>query len=492
MMKKVKKANGNNIEPPAPQKRFGQDLTNAYFFTPKNNNQRVAVVKKIHQLKNKRSSNTNNNNITNKTTNIKTKVTEEQQPSLTMMLRKYVQLKNYNSNDKIKYEKEFQQVCKQIQIHGNIGKFPLSKIFIVSDKPMKRNKKQRLAQRKKIIMEIQGDLQIMINGRKKDDDNIRNITSTYWTTDDEGDYVYHDKTTNKVITHTEFYKRYNQYIFADRKTIKAAKALEKKEKEQEEKEEELLKTPMPKSNVNDVSIENNNNKKNDNQKNTTTLSLLDQKLIQSVKDEYHASLEDAEKDCWKVIKDAMDKYEEQCIALKANMEKQMELIHNNSNTNTTQNNHSNNNEKEETTFTTPYDETKNKMNAVITPQSSSSSLSSTSTSSSSSSTTNTFKNIKKEDNEDNDGEEEGNNTFKALAKSTLDIKKNRKKNEKLRRRSIVSLSEKKFKRRDRRKSIANNNMIKHELEDIDDSEEDNVTLGGYQHNYSSDSSDSDW
>ena len=80
----------------------------------------------------------------------------------------------------------------------------------------------------------------------------------------------------------------------------------------------------------------------------------------------------------------------------------------------------------------------------------------------------------------------------ALAKSTLDIKKNRKKNEKLRRRSIVSLSEKKFKRRDRRKSIANNNMIKHELEDIDDSEEDNVTLGGYQHNYSSDSSDSDW
>ena len=35
-------------------------------------------------------------------------------------------------------------------------------------------------------------------------------------------------------------------------------------------------------------------------------------------------------------------------------------------------------------------------------------------------------------------------------------------------------------------------MIKHDLEDIDDSEEDNVTLGGYQHNYSSDSSDSDW
>jgi hypothetical protein len=504
-------------EKPPSGKRFGKDLTNAYFFTTPNtknnyNNkiqpQGKKIFKKVNILNSQEPGNSKPN-VTRKRSskNLKHHINESciQKPtsSLVKLLRKYVNLKNYNKTDKRKYEVEFKNVCVQLQAKDNIGKFPLSNTFIDDNKPLKLNKQQRQAQRKNIIMAIQSDLQIMINGRKKDEENIRTKTSTYWTTDEEGDYVYHDKTTKAMISHTEFYNRYCQSIFVTKTTkTKIPENMETLKQQMDNHQEKSLPPPPSKLNLKNFAIKNHVKEAvvDNNDKTTTVeLSILDKQLIKAVKEEYTASLEDAERDCWSIIKDAMEKYEEKCAALKENMEKQMELIHSHKNI-------EGNNcikihfDSKSTVYTrTPEQfkissERKNKNN-LVTPQSSSSSTSCSSLSSSSpdnsifskatTSATTTGVIV-------NHGNEES-NTFQALAKSTLDIKNNRKKKEKLRRRSIVSLPKKRLNREDRRKSLAtNSNILKNHLNHLhDDSEDDDTPFDEEFQNYS-DSSDSDW
>ena len=97
---------------------------------------------------------------------------------------------------------EFQGVCSKIKVGNKIGKFPLCCRLERQTDSIILNKRQRMAQRKKVITEIQDDLQIMISGRKKEEDNIKSKTSAYWTNNDEGDFLYYDKVTEQAISPT--------------------------------------------------------------------------------------------------------------------------------------------------------------------------------------------------------------------------------------------------------------------------------------------------
>ena len=92
---------------------------------------------------------------------------QNSEEELRLLIREYVSLKNRSTGDKCVVAEEFQGVCSKIKVGNKIGKFPLCCSLEQQRDSIILNKRQRMAQRKKVITEIQDDLQIMITGRKK-------------------------------------------------------------------------------------------------------------------------------------------------------------------------------------------------------------------------------------------------------------------------------------------------------------------------------------
>ena len=199
------------------RKFFGQDLTNASFFTPqtrklpeqklRSRNSTTTTLSRDskHTVKHASESSASKKRV-------KKSRDQDSEEELRLLIREYVSLKNHSTGDKCVVAEEFQRVCSKIQAGNKIGKFPLCCSLEQQRDSIILNKRQRMAQRKKVITEIQDDLQIMITGRKKEEDSIRSKTSAYWTNNDEGDFLYYDKVTEQAISPTEFHSRYNRYL----------------------------------------------------------------------------------------------------------------------------------------------------------------------------------------------------------------------------------------------------------------------------------------
>ena len=464
------------------RKFFGQDLTNASFFTPqtrklpeqklRSRNSTITPSRDSkHTVKHASKSSTSKKRV-------KRGGDQNSEEELRLLIREYVSLKNRSTGDKCVVAEEFQGVCSKIKVGNKIGKFPLCCRLERQTDSIILNKRQRMAQRKKVITEIQDDLQIMISGRKKEEDNIKSKTSAYWTNNDEGDFLYCDKVTEQAISPTEFHTRYNMYL-SGIKTLKS-----------ESLHNSLSVSPC--ANVEDKNLL----KVVSSSSVGNTLSDLDTKLVAAIKKEYRASLEDAERECWIAIKNAIEHYEIKCAGSKESMNKQLRLIQGQTMTSTTRD--------DKTVCTPPNSENISLQNiaknikisnipdvkSIVVPMDS---LLAKKDACMTEISTETVETVAEKRNEIGTAER---NTFQGLAKSTLDIKKNRKRKGHNRRLSIDSQYKSVSTKYNRRKSIASNCQIENSLDNIENFEDPSTstTLEGFAFDQysSSDSSDSDW
>ena len=205
------------------RKFFGQDLTNASFFTPQTRKLPEQKLRSRNSTTTPSRDSKHTVKHASKSSASKKRVKrgiKNSEEELRLLIREYVSLKNRSTGDKCVVAEEFQRVCSKIKVGNKIGKFPLCCRLERQTDSIILNKRQRMAQRKKVITEIQDDLQIMISGRKKEEDNIKSKTSAYWTNNDEGDFLYYDKVTEQAISPTEFHTRYNRYL-SGIKTLKS-------------------------------------------------------------------------------------------------------------------------------------------------------------------------------------------------------------------------------------------------------------------------------
>ena len=247
-----------------PAKRFGRDITNSCNTQPNPSAETLKL-----------------------TTNANSQINHLPGEILTDILRSYVRKEWNGKVNPADRSEAWKAQCKRLQLL--VGKYPLP-YASNSGKNKRLRGSERSQAKKRVVMENEKGLKLILSGEKKREAALMKGTKTFWKKDQYGDYVYFDEASKRRIDENEYYRRYLRHL----KDIGLAR---------KHGHQDISRSPKQALRNEHTDLE-------------LTPSKVDVQLANAILTEHERSIQEAEVECWRAIKTSLESYEKMCTKLR--------------------------------------------------------------------------------------------------------------------------------------------------------------------------------